>query len=492
MAVTEAGFAASLGAWAQRPGPVYRRLADGLKEAIERGEISASSRLPAERTLARLLAVSRTTVVAAYELLRQQRLVESRQGSGTRVVGGVRRAGPFREDAAGSFRRHPVYRRLIEGSGGTIEFLGAHLPACEELRPDLVAPDRAALAELAKGPGYMPMGLPALRRAIAAHVTGWGLRTSEAQVLVTSGAQQAIGLAAALFLDRGDPVLVENPTYLGAIDIFSAQGARLVPVPLAAAGVDVEALRGALKGAQARLLYLMPTYQNPTGAVLSERDRRRVARLAEEAGVPIVEDNTLADLSLGPAPPPPIAVFGGKTPVLTIGSMSKLFWGGLRVGWIRASEEVLARVAKLKIMADLGGSLIGQVAAARLLADASKVKQARRREIRERLDRLTRLLTKHLPGWSWAPPAGGLSLWVKLPHGDASEFAQVALRHGVSVVPGPLASPDGGCTSHLRVPYVLEAEPMTEGVLRLARAWSAYSSHAAPVKRIRTDLGVLV
>jgi len=361
--VTEAGFAASLGTWAQRPGPVYRRLAEGLKEAIERGEIGAATRLPAERTLARLLAVSRTTVVAAYELLRQQRLVESRQGSGTRVVGGARRAGPFKEDSTGSFRRHPVYRRLIEGSGGTIEFLGAHLPACDELRRDLAVPDRAALAELAKGAGYMPMGLPALRRAIAAHVTGWGLPTSEAQVLVTSGAQQAIGLAAALFLDRGDPVLVENPTYLGAIDIFAAQGARLTPVPLASAGVDVDALRAALSGSRPRLLYLMPTYQNPTGAVLSERDRRRVARLVEESGVPIVEDNTLADLSLGPAPPPPIAAFAGKTPVLTVGSMSKLFWGGLRVGWIRASEEVLARAARLKIMADLGGSLIGQVAA---------------------------------------------------------------------------------------------------------------------------------
>jgi DNA-binding transcriptional MocR family regulator len=490
--VTGAGFAASLGSWAQRPGPVYRRLAEGLKEAIERGELGASSRLPAERTLARLLAVSRTTVVAAYELLRQQRLVESRQGSGTRVVGAARRAGPFREDAAGSFRRHPVYRRLIEGSGGTIEFLGAHLPACEEVRRDFPAPDRAALAELAKGPGYMPMGLPALRRAVAAHVTGWGLRTSEAQVLVTSGAQQAIGLAASLFLDRGDPVVVENPTYLGAIDIFTAQGARLCPVPLGPSGVDVEALRDLLLRVKPRLLYLMPTYQNPTGAVLSERDRRRVARLAEETGVPIVEDNTLADLSLGPAPPPPIAAFAGKTPVLTIGSMSKLFWGGLRMGWIRASEEVLARAAKLKIMADLGGSLIGQLAAARLLSEAAKVKQARRREIRERLDRLTRLLARHLPGWSWVPPAGGLSLWVKLPHGDASEFAQVALRHGVSVVPGPLASPDGGCTSHLRVPYVLEAEPMTEGVLRLSRAWAAYGGHAAPARKTRSDLGVLV
>ena len=178
--------------------------------------------------------------------------------------------------------------------------------------------------------------------------------------------------------------------------------------------------------------------------------------------------------------------------MLTIGSMSKLFWGGLRVGWIRASEEILARIAKLKIMADLGGSLVGQLAAVRLLAEAPKVRQSRRREIRERLDRLTKLLGKLLPDWRWAPPAGGLSLWVQLPHGDASEFAQVALRHGVSVVPGPLASPDGSCADRLRLPYVLEAGPMTEGVERLARAWSAYSAHAAPARKVRSDLGVLV
>jgi DNA-binding transcriptional MocR family regulator len=320
-------------------------------------------------------------------------------------------------------------------------------------------------------------------------VAGWGLPSSEKQVLVSNGAQQAIGLAASLFLAPGDAVVVENPTYLGAIDIFSALGARLVPVPAGSAGVDIEALRDALARAKPRLVYLMPTYQNPTGSVLSERDRRRVARLAADAGVPIVEDLTLADLSLGPAPPPPIGAFAGETPVLTIGSMSKLFWGGLRVGWIRASEEVLARIAKLKIMADLGSSLVGQLVAMRVLAEAARVRQARRREIRERLERLTKLLSRHLPDWSWAEPAGGLSLWVKLPRGDANEFAQVALRHGVSVVPGPLASPDGGCVDRLRVPYVLEAGPMTEGVERLARAWAAYSATA---RRERESVGVLV
>jgi DNA-binding transcriptional MocR family regulator len=482
-------FVGALGNWAGGSGPAYRRLADAVKKAIESGEIAPGSRLPAERILSRLLAVSRTTVVAAYELLRQERLVESRQGSGTRVRGKERRPGPFREDPTGSFRRHPVYRRLIEGSGGTIEFLGAHLPACEVVSRELTFVDRASLAELAKGPGYVPMGLPALRRAVAAHVTGWGLPSGQEHILISNGAQQAIGLAASLFVDRGDAVVVENPTYLGAIDIFAAQGARLVPVPARQGGVDVEALRDALARTRPRLVYLMPTYQNPTGSVLSERDRRRVARLASEAGVPIVEDLTLADLALGPAPPPPIGAFAGETPVLTIGSMSKLFWGGLRVGWIRASEEVLARIAKLKIMADLGASLVGQLVATRLLSEGARVRQARRREIRERLDRLTKLFSRHLPDWSWAEPAGGLSLWVKLPRGDASEFAQVALRHGVSVVPGPLASPDGGCTDHLRVPYVLEAGPMTEGVERLARAWATYSAAA---RRERQSVGVLV
>jgi DNA-binding transcriptional MocR family regulator len=483
-----AGFVSALGNWAQGDGPAYRRLADSLKQAIERGEVAAGSRLPAERELSRLLSLSRTTVVAAYEILRDERLVESRQGSGTRVRGGEKRAGPFREDSAGSFRPSRL-PRLIEGSGGTIEFLGAHLPACDGVLHNLSAADRAALAELAKGPGYVPLGLPELRRSIAGHVAGWGLPTSPDQVLVTSGAQQAIGLAASLFLERGDSVVVENPTYLGAIDIFAAQGAHLVPVPVGEGGVNVEALRDAIARVKPRLIYLMPTYQNPTGAVLSERDRRRVARLAIDSGVPVIEDNTLADLSLGPAPPPPIAAFTGAAPVLTIGSMSKLFWGGLRVGWIRASEEVISRTAKLKIMADLGGSLLGQFAAVRLLGEASRVRQARRREIRERLDRLTKLFGKHLPDWSWAPPAGGLSLWVKLPHGDANEFAQVALRHGVSVVPGPLTSPDGSCADRLRVPYVLEAGPMTEGVERLARAWAAYS---ATSRRQRENLGVLV
>lgn len=483
--MTPSVFARALGAWSAGSGPVYRRLSSAIAAAIERGELEAGARLPAERVLAKAIAVSRTTVVAAFEELRREGRVESRRGSGTRVRGSTAR-GPglrLREDPSGSFRRHPVYRSLVDGPGGTIEFLGAHLPAPDLLAREALRVDGKALRELTRGSGYLPMGLPALRQAIARHLAGWGVPTTADQVMVTHGAQQAIGLAGALFLERGDTVVVEDPTYLGSIDIFEGLGARLATVGVGGDGAWAARLREAVVRSSARLIYLMPTFHNPTGAVMPEACRRALARLSRERQVPILEDNTLADLSLGPRPPAPIAAYDAAAPVLTIGSLSKLFWGGLRIGWIRASEDILARITRLKIMADLGGSLIGQLVALRLMGHTEPVKARRRREMRERLARLTTLLSRRLPEWTWSAPAGGLSLWVRLPHGDASVFAQVALRHGVAVVPGPLASPDGGCSDYLRLPFVLEAGPMREGVERLARAWEAYGGSGAKSRR---------
>lgn len=481
----------SLGNWSSGPEPMYLQLADTLRGVLERGDLAPGLRLPAERPLAKALAVSRTTVVRAYEMLRAEGWLESRQGSGTRVRrSGAPRATTDRESAAvRSFQRNTVFRGLIEAAGSTIEFLGAHLPAAAPFVGEALAHAHEDIAPLLRHPGYMALGLPALQEAIATHLTHSGLSSSTEQILVTHGAQQAIGLITALYVQSGDTVALEEPTYLGAIDVFASSGARLISVPVGRDGVRLELFREALIAEAPSLIYLMPTFQNPTGVVVPEKNRREIVRLAEERQIPIIEDNTLADLDHGRQPPPPLGSFARTAPILTIGSLSKLLWGGLRVGWIRAPEPIISRLVRLKVMADLGTSLVSQAIAARLLPRAGAIREARRREMRERLEVMAKQLGRFLPEWSWHRPEGGLSLWVRLPRANASEFAQVALRHGVSVVPGPICSARNGCTQFLRLSFALELDEIREGVGRLARAWKAYTPVAAGQ---RSSLGVIV
>ena len=530
------GFISHLGAWQAAPGPLYRRLAAVIAAAVAAGRLPAGSRLPAERPLAAALGVSRTTVIGAYDLLREEGWVESRRGSGTRVrtlspellpesaalpanaatgrgampsrggaaasapslaaaggaggpgspggPGGL--GGPAGQGAAGTgeltrpLRRMAFFRGLVEASGSRIDFLGAHLPAAQPFLSEEWAAAAPDVAAQMSHHGYLGLGLSALRQAIAAHLTVGGLPTAEEQVLVTSGAQQAIGLVAALYLQPGDAVALEDPNYPGALDTFNYARARLVPIPVTADGANVERLREAVVREAPRLIYLVPSFHNPTGALMPEAQRLAVARLAAETATPVVEDLTLADLDLDIAPPPPIAAAVPGAPVLTIGSLSKLVWAGLRIGWVRAEAPVIARLARFKVLSDLGSSLPGQILAARLLRRAAAIRDARRREARERRRALEQALAAALPDWTWRRPAGGLCLWVRLPRGNAEELARHALRHGVGLVPGPTCSPRDAWENYLRLPFVLEQEQMLEGIARLARAWEAYAPAARP------------
>jgi len=307
--------------------------------------------------------------------------------------------------------------------------------------------------------------------------------TAPEEIVVTSGAQQAIGLAAALYARPGEVALLEDPTYLTAIDMFTVAGLRLLPVPIGVQGLRPERLREAAATAAPRFAYVMPTFHNPTGAVMPERERREIAHLATEFQMPIVEDLTVADLALDVEPPPPIGAFQGDVPVLTLGSLSKVLWGGLRIGWIRAPEPVVRRLARMKLVTDHGSSTVSQILALHLLEDLDDLLPARRALLRDRRALLEDLLRTHLPGWRWDAPAGGLSLWVRMPEGNATAFAQVADRHGVTIVPGPMTSVEGNFVDRLRIPYVLPPEEMREGIERLARAWSEYEPGATPLTR---------
>lgn len=462
-------------------GPLYRRLAEAIRAAIRRGELTSGSRLPTERALAAELSVSRSTVVAAYDLLRGEGWLESRQGSGTWVR---RRASVVRfgEDRPGFLGRSTMtFRALIEGPGDAVEFTCAALPAGDLFDRPAVASAFEDLSAFAKTAiGYEAAGHLPLRHAIAHHLTRrWGLPTSGEEVIVTTGAQQAIGLAAALYARPGDVVAVEDPTYLTAIDVFTAAGVRLLPIPIGVQGLRPERLRDALLDASARFAYVMPTFHNPTGAVMPERERREVAHVADELQIPIVEDLTVADLALDQEPPPPIGAFQAETPVLTIGSLSKVLWGGLRIGWIRAPAPVIQRLGRMKLVMDHGSSVVSQILALRLLEDLDAIREERRELVRSRRSVLEELLRAHLPDWSWERPAGGLCLWVRIPSGDATSFSQVASHHGVALVAGPMTSVDGRFADRIRLPYVLEPDEMRDGVERLAAAWADYEPQIA-------------
>jgi DNA-binding transcriptional MocR family regulator len=470
-----------LGNWTSGDGPLYQRLARALASAVERGDLAGGALLPPERTLAEWLAVSRSTVVAAYAELRQRGLVERRQGSGTRVVEQNAAAGHGVTRPAGApptVWGATLLSGLEGNQGQTIELLTACAPATRDL-PDSAFHDAMRdLAAMADETGYMPFGYRPLRRAVAENLTRQGLPTTEEEVLITTGAQQAISLLASCYLQRGDTVVLEDPTYPGAIDAFSGVGARLATVPTGPLGADVSALREVLDYASPRLVYLIPSFHNPVGGVMTEQRRREVAQLALETGVPVIDDQTLAALAIDREAPPAIASFAPEAPIITVGSMSKVYWGGLRVGWVRASRDVIAQLARLKSTADLGGSIPSQVISTRLLEVFMPMRAARREELSLRRQALEESLARKIPSWSWERPKGGLCLWVRLPRGSSQEFSQVAQRHGVLLVPGTAMSPRHGFAEYFRFPFGQTPEVLEEAVERLARAWAAYTPNA--------------
>ena len=330
------------------------------------------------------------------------------------------------------------------------------------------------LADSLSGHGYSPLGLEALRASIAEHLSRNGLRTSIDQVLVTGGAQEAIYLVSKLFVRPGDRVLIEDPTWLGAIDAYRTSRASVLSVKTNQDGVVIEDLADQLEREEPILVHVSPSFNNPSGTVTSQRNRVQLAGMIEAAGVPLVEDNTLADLSLGRRSLAPVAASSRNAVILTIGSLSKLLWGGLRVGWVRGPEPVINRLGQLKLVVDHGSSLPSQAIATVLMGDIQGTIERRRKEAEVRLAALEAALKERLPEWSWRRPDGGLSLWVRLPRGTSAEFAHVAFRHGVHLVPGNMASAQGNFADHLRLPFVRPPETLVLAVDRLAAAWSTY------------------
>lgn len=456
----------------KRERPRYRALAEHLRRAITSGELPVGARLPAERELSSALGISRSTVIGAYGLLRESGRLVGRTGSGSYVAAPRPAARPtqLRELVGG----HSRTDNGGHAAGSAINLSVSHPQPLEAELKSAIAAAAEAVGPLSGSVEYAPRGLPELRAALAGAFTRRGLPTTTRQILVTNGAQQAIALVAQLYVGAGDAAVLESPSYLGAIDAFRTRGARLVALPGTTAELDPAEIEALVRRVNPALAFLMPSCHTVTGALTPGETRRRMAELSDELRLPLIDDDTFAGLTFDEDATPPMAAYAEDAPIFTIGSTSKLFWNGLRVGWLRAPEALINRLARLKSGVDLCTSLVSQLVTLHLLERAEEIGAMRRAEIRDRLQLGGRLLAGSLPDWSWSPPRGGRSLWIQLPGGSAAEFVQVAQRHGVFAVPGGTLAPDAAHRDRLRMLFVQPPEMLAEGIARLALAWAAH------------------
>lgn len=462
--------------------PAYLGLAESLRVLIGDGRVGIGVRLPSERELTGALDVSRTTVTRAYEVLRESGYAEARRGSGTftTVPGGQRRA-------------HD--RALLPGLGGD-DVIDLNC-AAHSAPPGLVEAYQRATEELPaylSGPGYFPLGLPALQARIAASYDARGVPTSPEQIMVTAGALAAASVVAQAFTAPGDRVVVESPTYPNATQAVRHAGARLVPATVDPDGWDLDALAATLRQSSPRLAYLIPDFQNPTGHLMPDAQREELAIALTRTRTIAVADEAHQALALTPglaaAMPRPLAAYADD--VITIGSASKSYWGGLRLGWIRAPRSEMDRLIHARIGMDLGAPVFEQLVLADLMDRAGEVLPVHRERLLTGRDALVAAVREHLPEWRFRVPEGGLALWCELPEPLGTATTVEAERRGVVVAPGPVFAVEGGLDRHVRIPWTASAEDLTEAVRRLASAWDHVSSHAARPATQRAAVRVMV
>lgn len=453
--------------WGSSSGPLYLRLAGALRLAIRRGDLPPGAMLPPERTMANSLAVGRGTVVAAYDLLRTENVLESRQGSGTWVKGDW--ADPSNQ---ASDRRGSLTGAAPASAENIIDLATASLPAVPAIREVLASLAGPGADALLADPGYTPLGLGALRAAVAEMFSADGLPTGPQQVLITSGSQQALSLLTEHFLSPGDLAVVEDPTSAGILDLIRARLAATRTI-LPAAEEPGPAL-DMLGQTQPRLMYLMPS-PSPAGVMCPEASLRAIVPAINGLKGVTVEDTSGRHLSFV-TPAAYLAQWVDPEKIVTVGSMSKLFWGGLRVGWIRANEGLVSRLSRIKARSDLGTPLLSQFVAAQLLGRLDEIRHERITELRGRLANASDVLRRYLPEFTWAEPTGGLSVWARLPRGTSAPFVELARRRGVAVVAGVSLSVGGGADEHIRITYGKAPDVFAEGVARLAGAWREYET----------------
>ena len=445
-----------LGHWQESTSrtPIWRQLAEALRLLILDGRLALETRLPGERELAAALNISRTTVASALGQLREEGYLYSRQGSGSRI------ALPERPVEAAAKQTDPL----------SVNLAVAALSAGPEIH-QAYSQALMIMPEHLTNTGYDQQGLPLLREAIARRYSERGLPTRSDEVMIVNGALSGFALVLRLFTGPGDRVVVDAPTYPMALSAIQGASCRPVSVALPQQGWDCDGLAATIAQTAPRLAWLMPDFHNPTGRCMDSATRQRVADIAAQTRTTLVADETMVDLWYDAPPPPPLAAFNPDAPVITIGSAGKSFWGGLRIGWIRASSRTIASLVQARDSLDLGSPLLEQLACCWLLENEHRLLPSRRAMLATRRDMCGALMAEYFPHWRFTPPEGGLSFWVELPGMLATLFSVRAESRGIHIGTGTRFGLAGAFDRYLRLPFTLSDDELRSAFTTLQPLW---------------------
>jgi DNA-binding transcriptional MocR family regulator len=480
--------------------PLYRQVSEHLRRLIEGEVLRPGVKLPATRELAADLGVDRATVVAAYDELVAQGLATARVGQGTFVAPRAPRTGrgSWEGDALGptaeginwpqcfsktarlsaewrppEIAGYRTHGDLISFAGGMPDSSLFPIDAFRSVLNQVLRSEGRALLQYSPASGYPP-----LRRYLADYLVRKGVIVDDADILIVNGSQQGLDLVARTLLDPGDRVVVEGPSYPGALQIFRAHQAEVLTVPMGEDGIRRDLLEGLVQRQAPKCLYVMPTFQNPTGVTVSLEGRRQLLAIAAKAQVPIIEDDFHNELRYDGAPLTPLRGLDRHGLVIAVGTFSKILFPGLRVGWVVAPPAVMERLIAAKRLSDLHTSALIQAAiyhfCRRRLLDQHMARM--RLEYGRRRDALVEALGRYCPaGVAWTRPQGGFSLWLTLPAGlDSQSLLPEAAREGVLYTPGALFYADGGGRNQLRLSFSeVPLARIDEGVQRLAKVIAA-------------------
>ncbi|BDG17018.1 2-aminoadipate transaminase [Thermus brockianus] len=357
---------------------------------------------------------------------------------------------------------------------GVISFAGG-LPA-PELFPKGLAAEKAAAILRDKGEVALQYGPTEGYFPLRAWVAEW-LGLSPEEVLITTGSQQALDLLGKVFLDEGSPLLLEAPSYMGAIQAFRPYGPRFLTVPAGEEGPDLEALEEALKGERPRFLYLIPSFQNPSGGLMPLPARKRLLEMAMARGLVVVEDDAYRELYFGESRLPSLfelAREAGYPGVIYLSSFSKILAPGLRVAFVAAHPEAILKLTQAKQGADLHSPVLNQMLVHALVQEGFPERLALiRQTYREKAEAMLSALDREMPaGVRYTRPKGGMFVWMTLPEGlSAERLFQRAIEENVAFVPGSPFFAEGGGENTLRLSYAtMDRARIEEGVRRLGRA----------------------